>query len=150
MTSPNRPPGLIQSYREELQVRHHASPTISTDGQWVRRFLRFHHRPHPRAIGDAELNTFLDHLATQERVSASTQKQALAALFFLHRTVVGKDVGNLEGVIRARRRKKLLVVLTATKVRAVLGQQGSAHCAANQPGGAFETAHGKRETSSPV
>ena len=61
-----------------------------------------------------------------------------------------EGLGNLEGVIRARRRKKLLVVLTATKVRAVLGQQGSAHCAANQPGGAFETAHGKRETSSPV
>ncbi len=63
------------------------------------------------ALGDAELNAFLSHLATQERMSTSTQNQDLAALLILYRTVLGKDVGNLEVVIRARKRKNLLLYL---------------------------------------
>lgn len=61
-----------------------------------------------------------------EKVSASTQNQALAALLFLYRTVLGGDVGNLEGVIRARRRPRLPVVLTVGEVRAVLDHLGGA------------------------
>ena len=72
-------------------------------------------------MGEAEINAFLSHLATGERVSATTQNQALAALLFLYRTVLGGDVGNLEGVIRARRRQRLPVVFTVGEVRAVLG-----------------------------
>jgi integron integrase len=75
---------------------------------------------HPRQMGEAEINAFLSHLATEQRVSASTQNQALAALLFLYRTVLGGDVGNLEGVIRARKRQRLPVVLTVGEVRAVL------------------------------
>ena len=120
MTSQSRPPGLIQRYREELQVRHYARRTVSSYEQWLRRFLRFHQMRHPRQMGEAEINAFLSHLATEERVSASTQNQALAALLFLYRTVLGGDVGNLEGVIRARKRQRLPVVLTVGEVRAVL------------------------------
>jgi integron integrase len=120
MTNQARPPGLIQRYREELQVRHYARRTVSSYEQWLRRFLRFHQMRHPRQMGEAEINAFLSHLATEERVSASTQNQALAALLFLYRTVLGGDVGNLEGVIRARKRQRLPVVLTVGEVRAVL------------------------------
>ena len=112
MTSQVRPPGLIQRYREELQARHYARRTVSSYEQWLRRFLRFHRPRHPRQMGEAEINAFLSHLATEEGVSASTQNQALAALLFLYRTVLGGDVGNLEGVIRARKRQRLPVVLT--------------------------------------
>jgi integron integrase len=120
MTSQSRPPGLIQRYREELQVRHYARRTVSSYEQWLRRFLRFHQMRHPRQMGEAEINAFLSHLATEQRVSASTQNQALAALLFLYRTVLGGDVGNLEGVIRARKRQRLPVVLTVGEVRGVL------------------------------
>ena len=120
MTSQSRPPGLIQRYREELQVRHYARRTVKTYEQWLRRFLRFHRPRHPRQMGEGEINAFLSHLATEEGVSASTQNQALAALLFLYRTVLGGDVGNLEGVIRARKRQRLPVVLTVGEVRAVL------------------------------
>ena len=126
MNSPSRPPGLIQRYREELQARHYARRTISSYEQWLRRFLRFHRMRHPREMGEAEINAFLSHLATEEHVSASTQNQALAALLFLYRTVLGGDVGNLEGVIRARRRPRLPVVLTMAEVRAVLGHLSGA------------------------
>jgi hypothetical protein len=85
---------------------------MSSYEQWLRRFLRFHRMRHPRQMGEAEINAFLSHLATVERVSASTQNQALAALLFPYRTVLGGDVRNLEGVIRARKRQRLPVVLT--------------------------------------
>ena len=80
------------------QVWHYARRTVSSYEHWLRRFLRFHRLRHPREMGKAEINAFLSHLATEERVSASTQNQALAALLFLYRTVLGGDVGNLEGV----------------------------------------------------
>lgn len=72
MTNPNRPPGLIQRYRQELQARHDARRTMSSYEHWLRRFLRFHRMRHPRAMGEAEIKAFLSHLATEERVSAST------------------------------------------------------------------------------
>jgi integron integrase len=117
-----KPAGLIQRYREELEVRRYARRTVATYEQWLRRYLRFHRMRHPREMGEAEINAFLSHLATEERVSASTQNQALAALLFLYRSVLGGDVGSLEGVIRARKRRRLPVVLTVSEVRAVLDE----------------------------
>ncbi len=114
-----RPPGLIQRYREELQVRHYARRTVNTYEQWLRRFLRFHHLRHPREMGSAEVNAFLSHLAVERQVSASTQNQALAALLFLYRELLDRDL-ELEGVVRARKRPRLPVVLTPEEVSAVL------------------------------
>ena len=80
MPSPPRPAGLIQRYREELQARHDARRTVDTDEQWLRRFLRFHQRRHPRRMGSMEVKAFLTHLAEEFHVSASTQNQALSPL----------------------------------------------------------------------
>jgi integron integrase len=112
----------MDRFREEMQVRHYARRTITSYAQWVKRFLRFHGMRHPREMGEEEINAFLSHLATEAQVSASTQNQALSALLFLYRTVLGGDVGNLEGVVRARQRKRLPVVLTVAEVKAVLSQ----------------------------
>jgi integron integrase len=116
-----RPPGLIQRYREELQARHYARRTVKTYEQWLRRFLRFHQLRHPREMGSAEVNAFLTHLAVELQVSASTQNQALAALLFLYRELLERDL-NLEGVVRARTRRRLPVVLSEAEVRAVRGR----------------------------
>ncbi|EAQ75559.1 integron integrase [Synechococcus sp. WH 5701] len=115
-------PRLMDRFREEMQVRHYARRTITSYAQWVKRFLRFHGMRHPREMGEEEINAFLSHLATEGQVSASTQNQALSALLFLYRTVLSGDVGNLEGVVRARQRKRLPVVLTVAEVKAVLSQ----------------------------
>jgi integron integrase len=109
---------LIQRYREELQARHYAQRTVSTYEQWLRRFLRFHHLRHPREMGSEEVNAFLTHLAVELQVSASTQNQALSALLFLYRELLERDL-DLEGVVRARAKKRLPVVLTEAEVRAV-------------------------------
>jgi len=64
MTNLNRPPGLIQRYREELQTHYYARRTVSSYKHWLRRFLRFHQMRHPRSMGESEINAFLSDLAT--------------------------------------------------------------------------------------
>ena len=118
MQSVPRPAGLIQRYCQELQARHYARRTVATYEQWLRRFLRFHQLRHPREMGSAEVNAFLTHLAVELQVSASTQNQALSALLFLYRELLERDL-DLEGVIRARTRQRLPVVLSEAEVRAV-------------------------------
>ena len=92
---------------------------METYEQWLRRFLRFHQLRHPREMGSEEVNAFLTHLAVEGQVSASTQNQALSALLFLYRELLGRDL-DLEGVTRAKRRPRLPVVMTVAEVRAVL------------------------------
>ncbi len=100
MTPPTHPPRLLDRYREEMVVRHYAKRTVQSYVGWVRRYLRFHQLRHPREMGQEEINAFLTHLAVKEKLAASSQNQALAALLFLYRTVLGGDVGSLEGVVR--------------------------------------------------
>lgn len=118
MTTEAKPPGLIQRYRELLQARHYARRTVKAYEQWLRRFLRFHQLRHPRAMGSDEVNAFLTHLAVKEQVSASTQNQALAALLFLYRDLLEREL-ELEGVVRARTHHRIPVVLSEAEVRAV-------------------------------
>jgi integron integrase len=121
MSAAGKPPGLIQGYRELLQTRHYARRTVKAYEQWLRRFLRFHSLRHPREMGSAEVNAFLTHLAVEEQVSASTQNQALAALLFLYRDLLDRDL-DLEGVVRARTRQRVPVVLSEAEVREVRGR----------------------------
>jgi site-specific recombinase XerD len=123
MGESSRPPGLIQRYRQELEVRHYARRTVNTYEHWLRRFLRFHGLRHPRTMGSAEVNAFLTHLAVELKVGPSTQNQALAALLFLYRELLAIDL-DLDGVVRARTRRRLPVVLTPEEVRAVLAELG--------------------------
>jgi hypothetical protein len=86
---------------------------------WVRRFVRFHDLRHPAGMAEPEINTFLTHLAVECHVIASTQNQALSALLFLYRHVLGREVGQLVDVIRARKPARLPVVMTRDEIRAV-------------------------------
>jgi integron integrase len=106
--------------REALRSRHYSRRTEQTYCQWVKRFIFFHKVRHPVEMGEAEINAFLTHLAVKEKVSASTQNQALSALLFLYRHVLGREVGDLGDVIRARKPKRLPVVITREEVKSVL------------------------------
>lgn len=103
-----------------LHARHYSRRTEQAYGHWVARFVRFHHGRQPAEMAEPEINRFLTHLALKEKVSASTQNQALAALLFLYRHVIGREVGDLGEVIRARQPMRLPVVLTREEVKAVL------------------------------
>ena len=88
-------PKLLDQLHEAIRVRHLSSRTEEAYRHWIKRYLFFHHLRHPSEMGEAEINTFLTHLAVQERVSASTQNQALSALLFLYRHVLNKEVGEI-------------------------------------------------------
>ena len=103
-----------------LRARHYARRTEQAYGHWVTRFVHFHHGRHPTEMAEPEINRFLTHLALKEKVSASTQNQALAALLFLYRHVIGRDEGDLGEVIRARKPERLPVVMTREEVKEVL------------------------------
>jgi integron integrase len=90
--------------------------------QWMRRYVKFHGGKHPRDMGAAELESFLTHLAVDGKVAAATQNQALQALLFLYRRVLGIELPWLENVTRASRPRRLPVVLSVTEVRSVLAQ----------------------------
>jgi integron integrase len=112
--------GLFEVARETMRTRHMALRTEQTYLQWMRRYVKFHGRRHPRDLGPAELEAYLTHLAVNAKVSASTQNQALQALLFLYRQVLGIELPWLDKVTRASRPKRLPIVLSAAEVRAVL------------------------------
>jgi integron integrase len=93
---------------------------MQTYCHWVKRFIYFHKVRHPDEMGEPEINAFLTHLAVKERVAASTQNQALSALLFLYRHVLAREIGDLGEVIRARKPKRMPIVMTREEVKAVL------------------------------
>ena len=120
---PNQqPPRIMQRLSDELRARHYSPRTEKAYCGWVRRYIHFHGRRHPAQMGEREINEFLTHLAVVDRVAPSTQNQALAALLFLYRHVLGREVGDIGNVIRARRPRKAPVVLTREEVRAILAE----------------------------
>jgi len=115
-------PKLLDQYRERLRIKHYSLRTEQAYLHWVRRFIYFHSKRHPAGLGGPEVERFLSHLATEGRVSASTQNQALAALLFLYREVLGKELPWMDGVVRAKRPARVPVVLSENEVRALLAQ----------------------------
>lgn len=115
-------PKLLEQMRTALRSRHYSRKTEQSYCQWVRRFIHFHGLRHPAEMAEPEVNKFLTYLAIDRKVSASTQNQALCALLFLYRYVLGRELGDLGDVIRARKPKRLPVVMTREEVRVVLQQ----------------------------
>ncbi len=120
---PGQPaPRLYDRVVEVLRTRHYSRRTEQAYIHWVRRFILFHARQHPRELAESNVNRFLTHLAVKENVAASTQNRALAALLFLYEHVLGQPLNRIEGAVRARKPVRLPAVLTREEVEAVLGQ----------------------------
>lgn len=117
--SGGREPRLLDRLRAAIRARHMSKRTEEAYVQWCRRYILFHGKRHPSELGDREINSFLTSLAVERRVSSSTQNQALCAVLFLYRVVLEREVGELE-LIRARKPRKLPVVLTREEVKKVL------------------------------
>jgi integron integrase len=115
-------PKLLDQVREALLARHYSKKTGEAYISWIKRFIFFHKKRHLAEMAETEINAFLTHLAVKENVSASTQNQALSALLFLYRNVICRELGDLGEVLRARKPKRLPVVLTREEVKAIVGQ----------------------------
>ena len=111
---------LLDRVRTAIRVKHYSPRTEKAYVTWIRRFVEFHGRRHPRSMGETEVRAYLTHLAATRGVSASTQNQAVSALLFLDREVLGGDLEWIDGVVRAKRSQHVPVVLTRREVASVL------------------------------
>lgn len=114
-------PKPLDQMRERIRAKHYSIRTEEAYVQWIRSFTLFHDKRHPREMGGTGINAFLSSLAVDRHVSASTRNQALCAILFLHKEVLGRDIDLPEGLIRAKRPQRLPVVLTKEEVRPLLG-----------------------------
>ncbi len=113
-------PRLVDQVRAELRRRHYSRRTEEAYVAWIREYIRFHGIRHPRDMGKEEVESFLSHLAVARNVAAATQNQALAALLFLYRDVLGRKLDWLDSIVRAKKPVRLPVVLTGPEVMSVL------------------------------
>lgn len=115
-------PRLLDQVRAAIRLRHYALRTEQAYVDWVRRYVLFHGKRHPREMGAAEVEAFLSHLASARGVAAATQGQARAALLFLYKEVLHVDLPWLGEVVAARASRRLPVVLTPREAAALLQQ----------------------------
>ncbi len=117
--APAKKPRLLDQVRHRCQLLHYSWRTEKSYSQWIRRFILFHKKRHPLEMGKLEIESFLTDLAVQRRVSASTQNQALAAILFLYKNVLDRELPWLDAV-RAKRPQRLPTVLSVDEVRCLL------------------------------
>ena len=120
--SPNgSPPKLLDQVRQAIRLRHYSRRTESAYVAWIRRFIVFHHKRHPRELGERDVTAFLSNLAARG-VSASTQNQALSAILFLYGVVLGQQLAWMNEIVRAQRPARLPVVLSRDEVSSLLSR----------------------------
>jgi integron integrase len=113
---------ILTRFRRQLKLRHYSPRTEHAYVSWVKRFIEFHGRQHPRDLAEPEIGAFLSSLAVDGGMSSGTQNQALAALLFLYRDVLGVSIVMGRDVVRAKRARRLPVVMTGEEVWRVIGE----------------------------
>jgi len=114
-------PKLLEQVRDAIRLKHYSIRTEQVYIDWIRRFILFHDKRHPREMAEPEVTQFLTYLAREGNVAASTQNQALSALLFLYKEVLKQEIGWLGRVERAKRPARVPIVLSASEVRQVCG-----------------------------
>ncbi|HET7314667.1 integron integrase [Salinisphaera sp.] len=120
--SPHRSPKLLDQVRDRIRLKHYSIRTETTYLAWIRRFILFHGKRHPKDMGKPEVEAFLTHLAVDRHVAASTQNQALNAVLFLYKEVLGTELPWMDDVVRVKRPARIPEVLSAPEVARLLAQ----------------------------
>ena len=115
----HHPPKLLDQVRQKIRYLHYSSKTEQAYVYWIRRYILFHDKRHPKDMGPEEVSSFLNYIANRENVSASTQNQALTAIVFLYKQILEIELGDLPVFQYARKPKRLPVVLTQDEVKEV-------------------------------
>jgi len=119
---PDTKPRLINQVREVLRFKHYSIRTEQSYVDWIKRYIYFHNKQHPKNLSEQHITDFLTHLAVKRKVASSTQNQALCALVFLYREVLKMDLGEFSEITWAKRPEKLPVVFTQEEVKQILLQ----------------------------
>ncbi len=115
-------PRLLDQVRNRIRCKHYSIRTEQAYIDWIKRYIYFHNKQHPRDLDERHITEFLNHLAVQKKVASSTQNQALCALVFLYREVINKDLAQFKDLVHAKRPSKLPVVFTREETRSILLQ----------------------------
>jgi len=115
-------PKLLDQLRDAIRARHYSERTAEAYVMWVKRYIHFHRLRHPSSMGADEVNAFLSSLAVNDNVAASTQNQAMNALLFLYRHVLGEPLPWLNEIMRAKRVARLPVVMTTDEVHMAISR----------------------------
>lgn len=113
-------PKLLDQVRQTIRRKHYSLRTEQTYVDWIKRYIFFHNKRHPAEMGAREMEQFLNHLAVEKKVAASTQNQALSALVFLYREVLRQQFDWMDNLERAKKPARVPVVLTETEVKRLL------------------------------
>jgi integron integrase len=117
---------LMQQVSDAIKTKHYSSRTGETYDYWIRQYIYFHNKRHPKEMGVPEIESFLTHLATQKNFSSSTQTQALSAILFLYRHVLNIKLDEIK-ITRAKKTGRVPVVLSRVEVQKLLGEMVGVH-----------------------
>ncbi|MCP4237205.1 MAG: integron integrase [Aestuariibacter sp.] len=118
---------FLEEVRQLMRVQHYALRTEQSYIEWIKRFILFHDKRHPKEMGEKEVAAFLTHLSVNRNVAPATQGQALNALVFLYRKVLDRPLNEIRGIVRSKKKAKIPVVLTIPEVSAVLSRLEGLH-----------------------
>ncbi|MDH4216736.1 MAG: integron integrase, partial [Gallionella sp.] len=121
------PPRLLDQVRDKLRVKHYSIRTEQTYTDWIKRYIYFHDKRHPKDLGAHDIEAFLTHLAVAGKVAASTQNLAKSSLLFLYREVLEINLPWLDNITQAKAPKRMPVVLTVSEVQDVLSRMSGTH-----------------------
>ena len=125
--SPHMASKLMNEVRATLRARNYSIRTEQAYTGWIRRYIRFHKLQHPVNLDEKHISQFLSYLAVQRNVAANTQNQALSALLFLYKNVLGMTIEQVPDIVRAKKPQKLPVVLDRDEVRRVINNLIGVH-----------------------
>ena len=120
--SPPQEKKLLDQVSDAIRVKHYSYRTEQTYKDWIKRYILFHQKRHPKDMGADEIQAFITYLATEKQVSASTQNQALSAVIFLYRHVLQMDIALPSSVVRAEKSETLPVVLTHQEAMSIINR----------------------------
>ena len=120
-------PKLLAQVRTTIRLKHYSLRTEQAYVDWIKRFILFHQKRYPASMGPEEVRAFLSHLATVQQVASSTQRQALSAIVFLYREIMGREMGWVDNIERAKKPQHLPVVYSRAETRAVLAHLDGQH-----------------------
>ena len=123
----SQPPRLLDQVRQAIRFKHYSLKTEKSYVHYIRDFILFHQKRHPRDMGASEIRAYLSHLAVNQNVAASTQNVALSALLFLYRHVLEIELPYIGEIERAKKPQRLPVVFTRSEVKAILAHLDGIH-----------------------
>ncbi len=127
MDSARKKSPFLEEVRQVLRVQHYAIRTEQSYVEWIKRYIWFHGKRHPKDMAEEEVAAYLTYLSVERNVAPATQGQALNALVFLYRKVLNQPLGDIHGIVRAKKQPKVPVVLTREEISGIFNYLDGVH-----------------------